>query len=86
MVPHGERQRRGEARKRVRERRGGRVASPGGRGSEQGGRRRWKQEVAESARAGDTPASFWRKEEGDWHCGPVGHTVLGQLRRRMGCR
>ena len=41
----GERAEEGRAFEKVRGGQGGCVASPGGRGSEQGGRRRWKQEV-----------------------------------------
>ena len=53
------------------------VASPGGRGSEQRGRRRWKQEVEFGRARVDTPTSFWRKEEGDWH-GPGGPAQPGK--------
>ena len=53
------------------------VASPGGRGSEQRGRRRWKQEVECGRARVDTPTSFWRKEEGDWH-GPGGPAQPGK--------
>ena len=29
---------------------------------------------------------LWREVGDDWHYGPVGRTVLGQLGRQMGCR
>ena len=81
-VWRGREQRRGRSTGESERSPGGEVGSSRRRAGLGGGRQAGGVAALPCARVGHTPASSWHDGEDDWHCGPVGCTVLGRLGAR----